>query len=90
MASKETADKEKKTNSTKQIIVPHITTHQKDQHFIPEHKQGVAEAIHDSIKEEKVFHNKEEVALLKENDKVKAAIVFKTNRKRIYNSQGRR
>jgi hypothetical protein len=46
--------------------------------------------VSDSIKEEKDFQNKEEVALHQEDQKLKDTTVSKTNRKRIYNSQGRR
>jgi len=46
--------------------------------------------VHDSIMEEKDFQDKEEVALHKDDQKVKDGMVSKTGRKRIYNSQGRR
>ncbi len=77
------------TGVTKQRVVPHIFTHGKDRHFIPAHKEG-AEIIHDGKKEEKIFHNKEEVALHQENQKVKASAVSGARIKRIFNSQGRR
>jgi len=47
-------------------------------------------SVQDSIKDEKDFQNKEEVALHQEDQKVKASMVSKSGRKRIFNSQGRR
>ena len=74
----------------KQPVFTRIVTHGKDHHFIPVHKADEIANAHDSIKEEKLFHNKEEVALHQENQKVKVSIVSQANKKRIFNSQGRR
>jgi hypothetical protein len=87
--SKSRAEK-KSAKVAKTPVVPHIITHGKDLHFIPEHKKNVAEIVHNKIKEEKVFHNKEEVALHQENQKAKTAMVAGMGRKRVFNSQGRR
>ena len=90
MSAKGTPGKIKKILPTKQGIILSAITPKKDSHFIPEHTEQMAETIHDSSKEEKGFYNKEEVALKQEDQKVKAAMVSKSGRKRIFNSQGRR
>ena len=80
----------KPQNGVKPRIVPHLISHGKNRHFIPEHDKEGYEMAHGSKKEEKIFHNKEEVALHQENQKVKIAMVSRMSRKRIFNSQGRR
>jgi len=74
----------------KPIAITRIVTHGKDRHFIPAHTQQSADNVHDSNAEENVFHNREEVALKQEEQKVKDSAISKTNVKRIFNSQGRR
>jgi hypothetical protein len=74
----------------KPIAITRIVTHGKDRHFIPAHTQQSAENVHDSNAEENVFHNREEVALKQEEQKVRDGAISKTNVKRIFNSQGRR
>ena len=82
---------EKKAKSAaKQRLVPHIITHAKNHYFTPELKKDLIETNHNKNKEERAFRGKEEVVLHQENQNVKAGMVSLTDRKRIFNSQGRR
>ena len=63
--------------------------HGKDQHFIPAHGKVAPVTIHDSKKEETLFHNREEVAIQQENQKVKAGMAGRMGRKRIFRMPGR-
>jgi uncharacterized protein YdaT len=64
--------------------------HGEDLHFIPEH--GVMHPVTplEAHQAEKVLHNKEEVAIQQENQKVKAALADRKNFKRFNRQTGRR
>jgi hypothetical protein len=57
-------------------------------HFIPSHQQQMPSTIHDSAIEEKLFHNKEEVALHQENQKVKDELGKNINKKTVFHNKG--
>ena len=77
------------TNLFEQPLVPQIISHGENQHFIPVHSKDAPPPVHDSKKEEKIFHNREEVAMHQENQKMKANMASRMGRKRIFRILGR-
>ena len=77
-----------KPNQVKEAPVTTQKTHGRDMHFIPTHHQETPQTIHDSIKEEKLFHHDELVAVNQENANVKADMASRMGNKRIFRNRG--
>ena len=75
-------------NQVKEAPVTTQKTHGRDMHFIPTQHQETPQTIHDSIKEEKLFHHDELVAVNQENAKVKADMASRMGNKRIFRNRG--
>ena len=83
-SNKQNTTSKKSAKHAQQRIAAPIMPAGKDQHFIPVHTTQQPTTIHNSVQEEKQFHQREEVALNQENQKVKAVMATRMGRKRIF------
>jgi len=83
------AVKRKTKDPVKKTVVSPVISHGTDQHFIPAHIKEAPATIRDSKKEEQLFHNKEDVAIHEENQKMKSKMARRMGRKRIFRVPGK-
>jgi hypothetical protein len=79
--------KKEATSKMQENPLPSKRSRGQDMHFIPAHNQESPLTIHDSNREEKLFHHTEEIALHNESEKVKTAMTTRMGKKRTFQNR---